>query len=97
MYYDVSDEIGVKHQLYILHLFQTIHQKLKVHCIRNKINRKEKDHIYENAQELKNCFRQNSKQEAIDKFKQYLQNYMAISVVLKDFIENTPSITSTDT
>ena len=45
-----------------------------------------RDYIYENAHELKNCFRQNSKQEAINQFKQYLQNYRAIPVVLKDFI-----------
>ena len=36
--------------------------------------------------ELKTCFRQNSKQEAINQFKQYLQNYRAIPSVLKDFI-----------
>ena len=35
---------------------------------------------------MKNFFRQNSKQEAIEQFKQYLQNYRAIPVVLKDFI-----------
>ncbi|MBE6507931.1 MAG: transposase [Methanobrevibacter sp.] len=86
MYRNVADEIGVKHQLYKFHLFQTINHKLKVHCRRNKINGKARDHIYENANELKNCFRQNSKQEAINQFKQYLQNYRAIPVVLKDFI-----------
>ena len=86
MYRNVADEIGVKHQLCTFHLFQTIHHKLKVHCRRNNINGKERDYIYENAQELKNCFRQNSKQESINKFKQYLQNYRAIPVVLKDFI-----------
>ena len=86
MYRNVADEIRVKHQLCTFHLFQTIHHKLKVHCRRNNINGKERDYIYENAQELKNCFRQNSKQEAINKFKQYLQNYRAIPVVLKDFI-----------
>ena len=86
MYRNVADEIGVKHQLCTFHLFQTINHKLKVHCRRNKINGKARDHIYENAQELKNCFRQNSKQEAIEQFKQYLQNYRAIPVVLKDFI-----------
>ena len=86
MYRNVADEIGVKHQLCTFHLFQTINNKLKVHCRRNKINGKARDYIYENAQELKNCFRQNSKQEAIEQFKQYLQNYRAIPVVLKDFI-----------
>ena len=86
MYRNVADEIGVKHQLCISHLFQTINHKLKVYCRRNKINGKTRDYIYENAQELKNCFRQNSKQEAIEQFKQYLQNYRAIPVVLKDFI-----------
>ena len=86
MYRNVADEIGVNHQLYKFNLFQTIHHKLKEYCRRNKINRKERDHIYENAQELKYCFRQNSTKEAIEKFKQYLQNYRAIPVVLKDFI-----------
>ena len=86
MYRNVADEIGVKHQLCTFHLFQTINHKLKVHCRRNKINGKARDYIYENAKELKNCFRQNSKQEAIEQFKQYLQNYRAIPVVLKDFI-----------
>jgi C4-type Zn-finger protein len=86
MYRNVADEIGVKHQLCTFYLFQTINHKLKVHCRRNKINGKVRDYIYENAQELKNCFRQNSKQEAIEQFKQYLQNYRAIPVVLKDFI-----------
>ena len=52
----------------------------------NKINGKARDHIYENAQELKDCFRQNSTKEAIEHFKPYLQNYRAIPVVLKDFI-----------
>jgi len=33
--------------------------------------------------------RQNSKQEAINQFKQYLQNYRAIPVVLKISLENT--------
>ena len=86
MYRNVADEIGVNHQLCIFHLFQTINHKLKVYCRRNKINKKQREHIYENAQELKNCFRQNSTKEAIGQFKQYLQNYMAIPVVLKDFI-----------
>lgn len=86
MYRNVADEIGVKHQLCTFHLFQTINHKLKVYCRRNKINGKKRDYIYENAQELKNCFRQNSKKEAIEQFKQYLQNYRAIPVVLKDFI-----------
>lgn len=86
MYRNVADEIGVNHQLCIFHLFQTINHKLKVYCRRNKINTKQREHIYENAQELKNCFRQNSTKEAIGQFKQYLQNYMAIPVVLKDFI-----------
>ena len=86
MYSNVADEIGVNHQLCTFHLFQTINHKLKVYCRRNKINTKQREHIYENAQELKNCFRQNSTKEAIGQFKQYLQNYMAIPVVLKDFI-----------
>ena len=86
MYRNVADEIGVNHQLCIFHLFQTINHKLKVYCRRNKINTKQREHIYENVQELKNCFRQNSTKEAIGQFKQYLQNYMAIPVVLKDFI-----------
>ena len=64
MYRNVADEIGVKHQLCTFHLFQTINHKLKVHCRRNKINGKARDYIYENTKELKNCFRQNSKQEA---------------------------------
>ena len=66
MYRNVSDEIGVNHQLCTFHLFQTIHHKLKVYCRRNK--------------------RQNSTKEAIEHFKQYLLNYRAIPVVLKDFI-----------
>ena len=86
MYRNVADEIGVNHQLCTFHLFQTINHKLKVYCRRNKITGKEREHIYENAQELKNCFRQNSTKEAIEQFGQYLQNYMAIPVVLKDFI-----------
>lgn len=86
MYRNVVDEIGVNHQLCIFHLFQTINHKLKVYCRRNKINTKQREHIYENAQELKNCFRQNSTKEAIGQFKQYLQNYMAIPEVLKDSI-----------
>ena len=86
MYSNVADEIGVNQQLCTLHLFQTINHKLKVYCRRNKINTKQREHIYENAQELKNCFRQNSTKEAIGQFKQYLQNYMAIPVVLKDSI-----------
>ena len=86
MYRNVADEIGVNHQLCTFHLFQTIHHKLKVYCRRNKINGKERDYIYENAQELKDCFRQNSTKEAIEHFKLYLQNYRAIPVVLKDFI-----------
>lgn len=57
MYRNVADEIGVKHQLCTFHLFQTINHKLKVYCRRNKINGKKRDYIYENAQELKNCFR----------------------------------------
>ena len=86
MYRNVADEIGVNHQLCTFHLFQTIHHKSKVYCIRNKINGKERDHIYENTQELKDCFRQKSTKEAIEHFKLYLQNYRAIPVVLKDFI-----------
>ena len=74
----------VNHQLRTFHLFQTINHKLKVHCRRNKINKKQREDIYENAQELKNCFRQNSTKEVIGQFKQYLQNYMAIPVVLKN-------------
>ena len=57
-----------------------------MYCRRNKINGKERDYIYENAQELKDCFRQNSTKEAIEHFKLYLQNYRAIPSILKDFI-----------
>ena len=92
MYRNVADEMGVNHQLCTFHLFQTINHKLKVHCRRNKINKKQREHIYENAQELKNCFRQNSTKEAIGQFKQYLQNYMAIPGVLKDFIRKQEKI-----
>ena len=74
MYRNIADEIGVKHKLYIFPSFQTINHKLKVYCRRNKINGKQREHIYENVQELKNCFRQNSTKEAIGQFKQYLQN-----------------------
>jgi len=56
MYRNVADEINVKHQLCTFHLFQTINHKLKVHCRINKINGKKRDHIYENAQELKKLF-----------------------------------------
>ncbi len=45
------------------------------------INRKEREHIYEIAQELKNCFRQNSKQEVNGQFKQYLQYYKQIRLI----------------
>lgn len=79
MYRNIADEMGVKHQLCTFHLFQTINHKLKVYCRRNKINKKQREHIYENAQELKNCFRQNSTKEAIGQFKQYLQNYMSFA------------------
>ena len=47
---------------------------------------KKRNYIYENAQKLKDCFRQNSTKESIDYFKLYLQNYRAIPAVLKDFI-----------
>ena len=50
MYHNVADEIEVKHQLCIFHLFQTINHKLKVYYRRNKINGKQRDHIYKNAQ-----------------------------------------------
>ena len=80
-----SKSLGVNHQLCTFHLFQTIHHKSKVYCIRNKINGKERDYIMK-MQELKDCFRQNSTKEAIEHFKLYLQNYRAIPVVLKDFI-----------
>ena len=56
MYRNVADEMEVNHQLYTFHLFQTINHKLKVHCRRNKINKKQREHIYENAQELKKLF-----------------------------------------
>ena len=86
MYRNVTDELGVKHQLCIFHLFKTINHKIKTYCRRNKINSKEKERIYENADELKNCFRQNSSKEAIEKFKNYLKNYHSIPEVLRQFI-----------
>lgn len=49
MYSNVADEIGVNHQLCTFHLFQTINHKLKVYCRRNKINTKQREHIYENT------------------------------------------------
>ena len=49
MYRNVADEIGVNHQLCIFHLCQTINHKLKAYCRRNKINTKQREHIYENA------------------------------------------------
>ena len=49
MYHNVADEIGVNHQLCTFHLFQTINHKLKVYCRRNKINKKQRKHIYENT------------------------------------------------
>ena len=49
MYNNVADEIGVNHQLCTFHLFQTINHKLKVYCRRNKINTKQREHIYENT------------------------------------------------
>ena len=86
MYRNVTNELRFNHQLCTFHLFQTIYHKLKVHFRRNKINGNERDYIYENARELKNCFRQNSTNGAIEHFKQYLQNYRAIPVILKDVI-----------
>lgn len=50
MYHNIADEIEVKHQLCIFHLFQTINHKLKVYYRRNKINGKQRDHIYKNTQ-----------------------------------------------
>ncbi len=67
-------------------MFETINHKIKAYCRKNKLNRKEKQVIYDNALKLKNCFRQNSSKDTINEFKQYLQNYTAIPVVLKDFI-----------
>ena len=52
MYRNVADEIGVKHQLCIFHLFKTINHKLNVYCRKNNIKGKDKDHIYEYAQKL---------------------------------------------
>ena len=49
MYHNVADEIRVNHQLCTFHLFQTINHKLKVYCRRNKINKKQRKHIYENT------------------------------------------------
>ena len=89
MYRNVADEIGVKHQLCIFHLFQTINHKLKVYCRRNRINGKQRDHIYENAQELKNCFRQNSKKEAIEQFKQYFTKIYSHTSCFKRFHKKT--------
>ena len=86
MHRNVADEIKVNHKLCTFHLFQTIHHKLKVYCRRNKINGKERDPIYENAQKLKDYFRHNSTKETIEHFKLYLQNYRPIPAVLKDFI-----------
>ena len=65
MYSNISDENRSKNINYVhFHLFQTINHKLKVYCRKNKINGKQRDYIYENAQELKNCFRQNSKKRS---------------------------------
>ena len=49
MYCNIANKTGVNHQVYTFHLFQTIDHKLKVYYRRNKINGKERDHIYENA------------------------------------------------
>lgn len=86
MYRNITDELNVNHQLCIFHLFKTINHKIKVYCRQNKITEKEKQNIYNNAEELKNCFREKSVKKAIDKFKQYLEKYNAIPTVLKDFI-----------
>ena len=64
-----------------------IHHKLKVHCRRNNINRKVRDHILRKCTGIKKLLQTKLKQEAINKFKQYLQNYRAIPAVLKDFIQ----------
>ena len=56
MYRNVADEIGVKHQLCIFHLFQTINHKLKVYCRRNKINGKQRDHILRKCTRIKKLF-----------------------------------------
>ena len=69
MYRNVTDDLGVKHQLCVFHLIKTINHKIKTYCRRNKINNKEKERIYQNADELKNCFRQNSSKESIKKLK----------------------------
>ena len=42
MYRNVTDELGVKHQLCIFHLFKTINHKIKTYCRRNKIILKKK-------------------------------------------------------
>ena len=69
------------------HLFKTINHKIKTYCRKkNKLNKKEKQIIYDNGEKLKNCFRQNSSKDAINEFKQYLQNYTDIPTLLKDFI-----------
>ncbi|AMK16016.1 transposase [Methanobrevibacter olleyae] len=86
MYINIADELGVKHQLCIFHLFNTINHKIKTYCRINNINKKEKERIYENAKELKNCIIQYSSKKAIDKFKNYLQDYDSIPEVLMQFV-----------
>lgn len=54
--------------------------------------------FYENAQELKNCFRQKSKKEAIEQFKQYFTKIYGHTSCFKRFHKKTHhKITSTDT
>ena len=80
MYHNVADEIEVKHQLCIFHLFQTIKHKLKVYYRRNKINEKTKRPYLRKCTIIKKLFRQNSKKEAIEQFKQYFTKiYIKIS------------------
>ena len=63
MYRNVADELGVKHQLCIFHLFKTINHKIKTYCRKNKLNKNEKQVIYNNTEKLKNCFTNIKKEE----------------------------------
>lgn len=53
IYRNVTDKLGVKHQLCTFHLFKTINHKIKVYCRRNKINGKERDNILRKCTRIK--------------------------------------------
>lgn len=85
MYRNIADELGVKHQLCLIHLNREINKKVKTYTRKNNLNNKEEQQINNKVKQYKQMFFADTSEEAIKIYERYMKNIEDIPEPLKEF------------